>query len=254
MEECQVYRFNHKALFWRMSCLISLLLGTFCALAVVAIVVKGLVRGSGAVDGLRRHPQPITARSALYVVPILCVKLTSLAMVPFRVTLSDTEISGRSGMGRKRTLPLEDLKEIIYFGSNGLYGCHLISRSHGYTFTPLDLENVEQLLTALEPHVPAEPGDPSSCLHPDRDSWTIRNRQAPRAECCRYVIRGRCANDERTRIFTGIERAVHLLRDARPAGFDVSGRSYYLDGTASLALAFSGSLTSLPSNFRCSSS
>ena len=32
------------------------------------------------------------------------------------------------------------------------------------------------------------------------------------------------------------------------------GRSYYLEGTTSLALAFSGSLVSSPSNFRCSSS
>lgn len=170
MGKCQVHRFNHKALFWRVSGLISLLLGTFFALAVVVIIVKGLVRGSGAVDGLRRHPQPIIVGSALYVVLILCIKLISLAMVSFRVTLSDTEISGRSGMGPKRTLPLEDLKEIIYLGSNGLYGCHLISRSHGYIFIPLDLENVEQLLAALEPYLPAEPSDPSSCLHPDRDS------------------------------------------------------------------------------------
>jgi hypothetical protein len=170
VERYQVYRFNHKTLFRRVSCFLSLLLGTLLALGVVVIIVKGLIKGSGTVEALRRlfDPRPIIAMSSVYVVALLGIKLTSLAMIAFKVTLSDTEISGRSGMGRKRTLPLEDLKEITYFGSNGLYGCHLISRSHGYVFIPLDLENVEQLLAALEPYLPVEPSDPSSCLHQGR--------------------------------------------------------------------------------------
>jgi hypothetical protein len=172
MGKYQVYRVNHKALFGRVSCLITILLGTLFTSGVIAILAIGFVKGSGAVDALRRlfDPRPVIAMSSLYIVALSVVKLTSLAMVCFRVTLSDTEISGRSGMGRKRTLPLEDRKEIIYFNSNGLYGCHLISRSHGCIFIPPDLDDVEQLLTALEPYLPAEPGDPCSCLHPDRDS------------------------------------------------------------------------------------
>jgi hypothetical protein len=162
MEKRQVYEFNHKALFRRVSCLVLLLGGSLLALGVVyAIVVNGFIRGYDAVDVLSKlsKPQPLIGLSAVYVVAILGIKLISLAMVAFRVTLSDTEVSGRSGMGRRRTLPLEDLKEIRCFGTNGLCGCHLLSKSHGYIFIPLDLDNVEQLLAALEPYLPAEPSD-----------------------------------------------------------------------------------------------
>ncbi|MEN6577963.1 MAG: hypothetical protein ABFD90_16595 [Phycisphaerales bacterium] len=175
MENCRVYRVNHRALFRRVFCFLSL---SLAALLVAGIVFKiiwgGLVQGRDLTAMLRSLrkllvPPAVIALPGVYAVVVLCIKLISMAMVSFEVTLSNTEISGRSGTGRKRTLPLGDLKEFRCFDSNGFHGGLLISRSHGDILIPGDLYDGEQLFASLEPYLSAGPHDPYPDSSPHGD-------------------------------------------------------------------------------------